>query len=118
MAKQIVDLKEEMRAYRFEIGLLQKVPCTKLENKKYRQILLDGGTLPEGVYSYVYENGETSNSEFYTVYDPGLTDAEVKEYLAYKQISMIQTIKNCVLFFTILTIISMVILLFISLSAR
>ena len=109
MAKEIVDLREELRYHKFEFDLLQKVPCTKQQNKELQQLLKDGSSLPEGVYAYVYDNGEMSTTMFYTVLESDLTESEIREYLTYKQLSLIKTIKNCVLFFTVLTIIGMLI---------
>ena len=117
MAKEKINLRDELRAHKFEFDLLQKIPCTKQENKEYQQLLKNGGTLPEGVYAYVYEGNETSTTEFYTIYETDLTESEIREYLTYKQLSLIRTIKNCVLFFTVLTIIGMVLYLLVMMSA-
>ncbi len=108
MAKEKINLRDELRAHKFEFDLLQKISCTKQENKEYQKLLKDGDTLLEGVYAYVYNNGETSTTEFYTVYETDLTESEIREYLTYKQLSLIRTIKNCVMFFTVLTIIGMI----------
>ena len=107
MAKVKINLRDELRAHKFEFDLLQKIPCTKQENKEYQKLLKDGSTLPEGVYAYVYD-GEPSTTEFYTIYETDLTESEIREYLTYKQLSLIRTIKNCVMFFTVLTIIGMI----------
>lgn len=117
MAKEKINLRDELRAHKFEFDLLQKIPCSKQENKEYAKILKEGGTLPEGVYAYVYESGETSTNEFYTIYETDLTEAEIQEYLTYKQLSLIRTIKNCVMFFTVLTIIGMVVYFFLMMNA-
>ena len=64
-----------------------------------------------GIYQityYVYDNGITSTTEFYTIHETDLTESEIREYLTYKQLSLIRTIKNCVMFFTVLTIIGMI----------
>ena len=108
MAKEKINLREELRTHKFEFDLLQKIPCTKQENKEYQKLLEDGGTLPEGIFAYVYDTGETSTSDFYTIYETDLSESEIREYLTYKQLSLMKTIKNCVLFFTVLTIIGMV----------
>lgn len=108
MVKAKIDLREKLREHKFEFNLLQKLPCSKEENKKYQQLLKNGGVLPEGVYPFEYDTGETSTTDFYTIYETDLTEAEIREYLTYKQLSLIRTIKNCVLFFTILTIIGMI----------
>lgn len=107
MARKKINLRDELRTHRFEFDLLQKIPCSNQENKEYEKRLKEGGTLPEGVYAYEYESG-TSTNEFYTIYETDLTESEIREYLTYKQLSFIRTIKNCVLFFTVLAIITIV----------
>ena len=104
MATKKIDLRDELRSYKFEFGLLQKIPCSKQENIEYQKLLKENGVLPDGVYAYVYDNGETSPTQFYTVYETDLTESEITEYLTYKQLSLIRTIKNCIMFFTVLTI--------------
>lgn len=106
MAKEKINLKKELQSYRFDFHLWQKIPCSKEDNKKYEQLLKKGGTLPDGVFAYDY------NNEFYTIHAANLTEEEKQEYIALKQLSFIQTILNCVLFFTILAVISIVICLF------
>ena len=115
MAKEKINLRDELREHKFEFDLLQKIPCTKQQNKEYRQMLKNGDVLPEGVYSYVYGDGETC--EFYTIYETDLTESEIQEYLTYKQLSSIRIIKKCVLFFTVLTIIGMIVYFLIFLTA-
>ena len=40
MAKEKINLRDELRAHRFEFDLLQKIPCTKQENKEYQKLLI------------------------------------------------------------------------------
>lgn len=117
MAKQEIDTRAQLIAHKFEFGLLQKIPCSKQENKAYAKLLKNSGSLPEGVYPFEYENGYTSGTEFYTVSESDLSEAEIQEYLKYKQLSLIRTIKNCALFFTILTIIGMMACFYIMMNA-
>lgn len=117
MAKEKINLRDKLRTYKFEFDLLQKIPCSKQENKEYQKILKDGGVLPEGVFAYVYDSGETSTAEFYTIYETDLTESEITEYLTYKKLSLIRTIKNCIMFFTVLTIIGMIAYFFIMMNA-
>ena len=117
MAKEKINLRKHLRAHKFEFDLLQKIPCTKQENKEYQKLLKDGGTLPEGVYAYVNDIGETSATEFYTIYETDLTESEIREYLTYKQLSLIRTIKNCVMFFTVSAIIGMIVYFLIMMNA-
>ena len=108
MAKEKINLRNKLRSYKFEFDLLQQIHCSKQENKEYQKLLKEGGVLPEGVFAYVYDSGETSTTEFYTIYETDLTESEIREYLTYKKLSLIRTIKNCIMFFTVLTIIGMV----------
>ncbi len=117
MAKKSINLRDELHSYKFAFDLLQRIPCSKEENKEYKAILKNGGSLPEGVFPYVYEGGEEPNGEFYTIYETDLTQAELDEYIAYKQLYMIRTIKNCVVFFTVLAVISLIIAFFMIMSA-
>lgn len=117
-------LRGALRSYRFEFNLLQRVPCSKQENKEYQKLLKDGGTLPEGVYAY-YDNGVTSTTEFYTVRESDLTESEKAEYLTYEKLDLLETIKDCiktikgcVVFFTTLAIIGIIAYLIIMLNAR
>lgn len=108
MVKQPINLKDRLNSYKYEFDLLQKVECSKEECAKYKEMVENNQPLPEGVHRYTYENGEVSHELFYTVYKPDLSDAEINEYLTYKQLGYIKTIKNCVVFFTVLTVISLV----------
>lgn len=111
MAKNKVDLKKELRSLYFDANLLQKIDCSSKDNKKYTKLLENNEPLPDEVYEYKMENGEGTGT-FYTVYQSELTQEEKFEYITFKQLKMINTIKNCVVFFTALTVISLVITFF------
>lgn len=102
-----VDLNEKLTEYRYEYDLLQKIPFSKEENKKLMALLKAGQPLPEGVYRYKDEVGDELD-EFYTVYAAEMDDKQVMEYLTYKKLDMLRTIKNCTVFFTVLAVISLV----------
>lgn len=114
MANKRINLRAEFHAYKQEFDLLQKIPCTEEENIEYQKLLEKGGTLPENVYAYFYEKDVPSTTEFYTIRESDLTESEIREYLAYRQLSLIRTIKNCAVFFTVLTIIGILALVLIS----
>ncbi len=108
MAKEKLDLRNELQQLRFDMNFLQKIDCTKEENKTYKQMLKNGESLPVGVYQHRDSTTGDYFDSFYTVWDPELTDAEKQEYIQYQELLHIKTIKNCALFFTVLTIISLV----------
>ena len=108
MAKEKMDLRNELQQLRFDMNFLQKIDCSKEESKTYKKKLKNGESLPDGVYQYRDSTTGEFIDSFYTVWDPELTDAEKQEYIQYQKLLHIKTIKNCVLFFTVLTIISLV----------
>lgn len=108
MAKEKQDLRKDLEQCRFDMGFLQKIDCSYEENKKYAKMLKAGEQLPDGVYQIKdYNTGEPINS-FYTIYDPKLTAEEKNEYIQYRNYLNIKTIKNCMVFFTVLTVISLI----------
>ncbi len=107
MAKEPINMKEKIRRMYFNNGILQKIDCSSEQNEEYQNIIANGGSLPEGIFSYKYYEGSDSESEsnrFYTVYDGGLTDAEKLEYIYLKQLEQLKSIKTCIIFFGILTL--------------
>lgn len=113
MAKEVIDLRNELKNLRTELDLIQKIDCSNADNKLYRKMKKEGKELPTGIYEYKNQTGEPLDI-FYKLYETDLTFEEKTEYLMLKKICFIKTIKNCVLFFTILTIIGMIIAFLIS----
>ena len=110
-AKNKIDLKDELRDIYFDVNLLQKIDCSKEDNKKYIQMLKNGETLPNGVFEYKYDFDEEGSGTFYTIHKPELTPEERLEYITFKQLKMLNTIKNCVVYFTSVSIISAILAL-------
>ena len=108
MSEKMVDIVRELQRYRSEYGLIQKIPFSHKENKEFRQMLENGGQLPEGVVEYRLVTTGEPIGEFYLRQEAGLTDAEATEYLMYKELELLRTIKNCVVFFTVLVAVSLV----------
>lgn len=102
-------IKRELDNYRLEYDLYEKVLCTQKESEEYKDLLKQGKRLPEDVRT----NDDWRNvndSEFYRLVRPNLTQEEITEYLMYKKLNMLKTIKNCVVFFTVLAVISLIFL--------
>ena len=88
------DLRTELRTMRFEFDILQRIPCSEEENRAFKRYLEDGQDLPQGVYRYRNSDGKNSETEFYTVYDPDLTERETNEYLALRKLQILNSIKG------------------------
>lgn len=106
MADKINDLREELEDLKYRNGLLQKIDCSIEDTKKYQQMIKNGEPLPDGVFQYKDQTGTPVDS-FYTIYQADLDEKEKLEYFILKQSLHIQTIKNYVLFFTVLAVISL-----------
>ena len=94
-------IKRELDRYRLKYDLYEKALCSQKENQEYKDLLKQGKRLPEDIYPV----GDFNDSEFYRLVRPELTQEEIAEYLMYKKLDMLKTIKNCIVFFTVLMII-------------
>lgn len=94
----------ELQNYREKYGLSEKIPCSKEDNEKYAQMVKDGTPLPTGVYAYNYENLE---DVYYTIQTSSLATDELFEMLTYKILGYLRTIKNCAVYFVVLSVISL-----------
>ena len=106
-----INPRAKIKDYKLDLGLLEVLPCTEQENSEYTKMRENGDPLPQGVREY-----SNPPNEFYKIYDPELSKEELAEFLTYKQLSLLNTIKKCVVFFTILTIISLVATVFVLLG--
>lgn len=103
-------LRNSLNNLRQEFQITQKLPCSKEDEKKYSQLIAEGHALPDNiVVSKDYGMGNEVIYRFYVVKDSGLSSDEMSEYIMLKQLQNIRTIKNCVVFFTILSVISLLV---------
>ena len=113
MANNRKDLRTELRTMKFEFDLLQRVPCSEEENRAFKRYLDDGMDLPQGVYRYRNGDGKNSENEFYTVYEPDLTEREMNEFLKMRQMQILKSIKGAItLFGSVISVLLLVIFIF------
>ena len=105
MAKEIKDIKKELSSYEKEFGFVQEIECSPEEQKKFDQMFLDHEELPPDIIWYEINYSKV----FFRVHREIVTEEEKQKYLQYKQLSYIKTIRNCVLFFTALMIIAIIV---------
>jgi len=108
-----MNIKEELRKMKADIGLVEKVACTDAENTQFA-MAVKSGKLPEGIYQYKMSNTGKLVDQFYRLSEPELSDADLAEYLQYKQLSIleeqtkkIESIRGMVTFFVVLTVLSL-----------
>lgn len=90
--------KDELQQLRLEYGALEKEFCNTEECKAFKKMLKEKKPLPEGVYA-------SQDGEFYRLRKSDLTEEEIKEFLLYKQLDFLSSIKNSVLFFVVVLLI-------------
>lgn len=100
--------KRELSAFYDEMGFFERVNCTAEENAAYAAQLKLTGSLPAGVYQYRDAYSNEPVDQFYTVRQSSLTDAEKQAYIACCNFKNVYTIKKCVVFFTVLTVIQLI----------
>ncbi|MBR7142675.1 MAG: hypothetical protein IKD06_03965 [Clostridia bacterium] len=101
----------ELRRMRLKAELLVKRPCSPEENEAYRTLTEGNEPLPEGVYRNEEVWDLRQPDSFYTLEDGGLTEGEKQEYILLAQLDQLRVIKGCVIFFTVLTVLSLVLAL-------
>ena len=84
---------------------------TPKDNKELREALKSGKVLPEGI-----EQCENNQKKFKRIVMPKTND-DIIEYLSYKQIELLTTIKNCIVYFTVCSIVGGVFLFWQSCAA-
>lgn len=72
--------------------VLQKIPCTKKQNKLYQQMIKQGKALPYNVFGYTDSDGSASETHFFTVHRVSSDDMERWELLERQRLAMKSTI--------------------------
>ena len=104
-----MSIKNELDNLLLENNLAEKVYCTKEEEKLYSENIKNKQPLPSGVYKGAGKDIFLLDDCFYRVHRYKISEEDLKAYFALKQLAVLKTIKNCVLFFAILMIISIII---------
>lgn len=92
------NLKEELLQNRIALNLIQKEYCNALEQKDFRQL---------GIRRIPSDIHWEANGSFFRTRRTDLSDQEVNDLLLYRQTLYLKDIRNYMMFFVILTIISL-----------
>jgi hypothetical protein len=101
---------KQLYALKMENGMAHKEKCSEEENQIYLQMVKQKQELPNDIWRESDKDGVLLN-KFYRVVFEEITKEEFEEYCLLKQSQMLDnlgTIKKCVVFFTVLTVISLV----------
>ena len=109
-----VEFCEELLQLKYDEGLCKEVDCTEEENRRYLEMLHKKEKLPIDIVRRTETDGAALN-KFFRVVPLEITHEEIQEYCALKQLKTLNTIKNCALFFTGLTVVSIVLILILNL---
>lgn len=104
-------LKEELVDLENALGIIQYKPCSMKEDKEYKHMIKSGEKLPENIIKDT--NGTPG---YYRVIKSDVTDIELDKLIKFRQTTYLKTIKNCVVFFTVLYVLSMLVAIFVGLS--
>lgn len=102
-----MNFREKLDEMRCELGVFHQENCSEKDNKLYRDYLREGRPLPADVRR-IDEYEEIGDAEFAVITKNDLSRDELMEFVQLKQLKELTTIKKCVMFFTVLTIISLV----------
>ena len=109
MAKIIQELKEKIKSDDERLKVYRKKYCIDEEFDTVKSLYDEKKALPNGIYhEAVIAKDGVRVDRFYRLVNEDLSDEEWKEYIALKQYMDIHTIKKCVVFFTVLAIISLI----------
>lgn len=97
------DLRGELRQRRFQSDLIQKEYLDEKETKIIKDSLRQGKAMPEGVYE------DDISGELFRIVVTDLSENEIEQLLALRQLGYLRTIKNSILFFVAAFIISIII---------
>lgn len=105
-----VKFKRDLLKLMYENGLCDVAPCTEEENRMYSEMAKEKKELPFDIVRCEYTNGAKSD-KFERVIPLDISTEDIQSYCALKQTKNINIIKGCVIFFTVATAISLLILL-------
>lgn len=100
-------IKRELDNYRLKYDLYEKDLCSQKESDEYKDLLKQGKSLPDDIY-HDDDWRNACDSEFFRLVRSDLTQEDIMEYLTYKKLDMLKTIKNCIVFFTVLAVIALI----------
>jgi len=102
-----MDLYKELEKLKFDLGIIQKVYCGKVEEEEFKRLKKLNQPIPEDIEIDIVNDSHFRYAEI------DMTKEEIKELLLYRQVKYLETIKNSIKFFVVLTVMSIILSFFI-----
>lgn len=90
------DLKSELRERQINLGLLPKIYCDRDETETFHNLEKSKQPLPEDV--------GIDGTGYYRCGESDLSGDEIRQLLLFRQIQYLRTIKNCAIYFVVISI--------------
>lgn len=111
MSKTLSKSQQKLQNYRLKWGIFKKELCTKEENAKFKELEDIEIPLPEDIHSFLDEGiNNYEPVDYYRILPADLTKEERIEFLYYKKLELLDTIKKCAFFIATLFVIQIAIL--------
>ena len=94
------NIRQEIKDLKRVVGLAWKDKCTQAESEKFKHISVDN--LPENI------SFDADYGEYYKYQEADVSEEEKQEFYTLKQLSYLKSIRKCLIFFVVLTIISLI----------
>ena len=98
--------KNILREFRIKYNTRLVVKANEKDSKEYKDFLEMGGKINDLPENVIYKWDEYEGvDKYYHIVKSNMTDDEIKETISYMKLEMLNTIKNCILYFTIASIV-------------
>lgn len=91
---------KELNKFRIDHGVIIKESCSKEDDKKYRELIKNGKSLPSNIIEDPSRKGW-----FYNISKESLDDKDLSEYIGFKTLDSINYIKNTIVLILVVNII-------------
>ena len=99
------NLKKELNEIMLELGLVRHEPCSLEENDKYQKMERKDENLPDGISS----DEDSAYPIFKKIVTSDLSTEEINNLMMYRQTLYLKSIKSSMIFFVVLSIISLIV---------
>lgn len=94
------ELKSELKERQIKLGLIPKIYCDGDETVTFNNLTVNKQPLPKGVWR--------DDTGYFRCGEPDLSEDEIRQLLLLRQIQYLGTIKNCVLYFVVLSVVILI----------